>query len=113
LSRVCLGNSTFFIRKTNKALFSHVPYGVTGETLLKIYSNDLNASDAERAAAWLGQPCDFTPPPPPGPADPTCAHGVVVCAHKQTRCVVAFLSLKIDEILRKLPRQARDWEDIF
>jgi hypothetical protein len=61
--------------------------------------------DAAHAAAWLGAPCDFAPPPPPGPADPACARGLVgdvgqgkgtgevccakacgVCAHPSAAC---------------------------
>eukprot|EP01043_Picozoa_sp_COSAG02_P015897 COSAG02_NODE_687_length_18478_cov_23.093476_17_plen_159_part_00 len=72
------------------------------ETFVKIYGHEFNASDAANVALWLGQPCDFSPPPPP---DPTCAHGIVgnlgkkqgtgtvccakecgVCAHPSSAC---------------------------
>ena len=75
---------------------------VAEETFRKIYGQEFNASDATNVALWLGQPCDFAPPPPP---DPTCAHGIIgnlgqkkgtgtvccakecgVCAHPSSAC---------------------------
>lgn len=74
---------------------------VCQEAMTKIFSGDFNASDAANVEPWIGVSCDFTPPPTPGPADPTCAHGVLgkasaericcakecgVCAHPSAAC---------------------------